>query len=85
MTEFHAVTLRGPRKAYGSGVVIARPDIDAAALDLFATQRPHDGTGLPERFGPGERGRWGFSPLSGPRRLRLFLVLALPGWPGRTS
>jgi ABC-2 type transport system ATP-binding protein len=57
----------------------------AGARDLFASPRARDGTGLLERFGLGERGRWGFCSLSGPGRQRLFLVLALPGRPRRAS
>jgi ABC-2 type transport system ATP-binding protein len=57
----------------------------AGALDLFASPRARDGTGLLEQFGLGERGRWGFCSLSGPERQRLFLVLTLLGRPGRTS
>ena len=150
MTEFHAVTIRGLRKRYGSGVVVDRLDFDvsrgemagvadadgagktitveciqglrrpgegalcvlgyapvtgaarvrpligaqlrdsalpdrlrvAGAVDLFATARARDGT---EQSGLGERGRWGFSPLSGRERHRLFLVGALTGRPERTS
>lgn len=148
MTEFDAVTVRGLRKTYGSGVVIARLDIDvqrgemadgagktipveriqglrrrgdgalsvvgydpitgaaqlrpliggqrqdsalpnrlrvAGVLDLFASPRAGDGTGLLERFGLGERDRWGFPSLSGPERQRLFVVLALRGRSGWTS
>ena len=151
MTEFDAVTVRGLRKRYGSGVVVDRlgfdvsrgemagvagangagktitveciqglrrpgegalrvlgyiriagaaqvrpliggrlqdsalPDRVARALDLFATAPARDSTGLLEQFGLGERGRWGFSPLAGRERQRLFLVLALPGRPERTS
>ena len=151
MTEFDAVTVRGLRKRYGSGVVIDRLDFDvsrgemagvadadgagktitgeciqglrlpgegalcvlgyapvtgaarvrpliggqlqdsalpdrvAGAVDLFATARARDGTELFEQSGLGERGRWGFSPLSGRERHRLFLVGALPGRPERTS
>jgi ABC-2 type transport system ATP-binding protein len=57
----------------------------AGALDLFASPRARDGTQLLKRFVLGERGRWRFCSLSGPERQRLFLVLALPGRPGRTS
>jgi ABC-2 type transport system ATP-binding protein len=60
----------------------ALPDRVAGAVDLFATARARDGT---EQSGLGERGRWGFSPLSGRERHRLFLVGALPGRPERTS
>ena len=153
MTDFDAVTVRGLRKWYGSGVVIDRLDFDvsrgemagmagadgagktitveciqglrrpgegalcvlgyapvtgaarvrpliggrlrdsplpdrlrvAGAVDLFATARARDGTGLLEQSGLGGRGRWGFSPFSGRERHRLFLVCALPGRPERTS
>jgi ABC-2 type transport system ATP-binding protein len=126
MTEFDAVTVRGLRKRYGSGVVVDRLDFDvsrgegalcvlayapvtgaaqvrpliggqlrdsalpdllrvAGAVDLFATARARDGTGLLEQSGLGERGRWGFSPFSGRERHRLFPVCALPGRPERTS
>jgi ABC-2 type transport system ATP-binding protein len=153
MTEFDAVTVRGLRKRYGSGVVVDRLDFDvsrgemvgvadadgagktitveyiqglrrpgegalwllgyapvtgaarvrpliggrlrdfalpdrlrvAGAVDLFATARARDGTGLLEQSGLGERGRWGFPPFSGRERHRLFLVCALPGRPERTS
>ncbi len=150
MTEFDAVTIRGLRKRYGSGVVVDRLDFDvsrgemagaggagktitveciqglrrpgegalcvlgsapvtgaaqvrplmggqlrdsalpdrlrvAGAVDLFATARARDGTELLEQSGLGERSRWGFSPLSGRERHRLFLVCALPGRPERTS
>jgi ABC-2 type transport system ATP-binding protein len=63
----------------------ALPDRVAGAHDLFATSRARDGTELLEQFGLGERGRWGFSPLAGPERQRLFVVLTLPGRPERTS
>jgi ABC-2 type transport system ATP-binding protein len=63
----------------------ARPDRVAGALDLFATSRARDGTQLVEQFGLGERGRRGFSSLSGRERQRLFVVLARPARPGRTS
>jgi ABC-type multidrug transport system ATPase subunit len=56
----------------------------AGALDLLASPRARDGTELLEQFGLGERGRWGFCPLSGPERQRLFLVLAQSCGPGRT-
>ena len=57
----------------------------AGAVDLFATARARDGSELLEQSGLGERGRWGFSPLSGRERHRLFLVRSLPGRPERTS
>jgi ABC-2 type transport system ATP-binding protein len=63
----------------------ALPDRVAGAVDLFATAPARDGTELFEQSGLGERGRWGFSPLSGRERHRLFLVGALPGRPERTS
>jgi ABC-2 type transport system ATP-binding protein len=151
MTEFDAVTVRGLRKRYRSGVVVDRLDLDvsrvgmagladadgagktitvgciqgprrpgdgalrvlgyigitgaaqlrpligsqlqgsalphrvARARDLLATSPAHDGTELREQFGLGEPGRWGFSPLAGRERRRLFVVLALPGWQERTS
>ena len=155
MTEFDAMTVRGLRKRYRSGVVVDRLDFDvsrdemvgvadadadgarntitveciqglrrpgegalcvlgyapvtgaaqvrpliggqlrdsalpdrlrvAGAVHLFATARARDGTELLEQSGLGERGRWGFSPFSGHERQRLFLVLALPGRPERTS
>ncbi|MDQ2749448.1 MAG: ABC transporter ATP-binding protein [Actinomycetota bacterium] len=49
----------------------------AEAVELFATSRCSDGTGLLERFGLVERRRSAFSSLSGGERQRLFLVLAL--------
>jgi ABC-2 type transport system ATP-binding protein len=63
----------------------ALPDRVAGALDLFATLRARDGTQLLEQFGWGERGRRGFSSLSGREPQRLFIVLTRPGRPGRTS
>ena len=57
----------------------------AGAVDLFATARARDGTGLLEQSELGERGRWGFSPFSGRERHRQFLICALPGRPERTS
>ena len=57
----------------------------AGAVDLFATARARDGTGLFEQSGLGGRARWGFSPFSDRERHRLFLVCALPGRPERTS
>jgi ABC-2 type transport system ATP-binding protein len=153
MTDFDAVTVRGLRKRYGSGVVVDRLDFDvsrgemagvadaagagktitvefiqglrrpgegalcalgyapvtgaaqvrpltggqlrdsplpdrlrvAGAVDLFATARARDGTEPLEQSGLGERGRWGFSPLSGRERHRQFLICTLPGRPERTS
>jgi ABC-2 type transport system ATP-binding protein len=49
----------------------------AEAVELFATSRSCDGTGLLEQFGLVERRKSAFSSLSGGERQRLFLVLAL--------
>jgi ABC-2 type transport system ATP-binding protein len=57
----------------------------AGALDLSVGPRAGDGTELLGQLGLDERGRQGLCSLSGPERQRLFLVLALPGRPGRTS
>lgn len=57
----------------------------AGPLDLFATSRARDGTEQLGQSGLGERGRRGFSSLSGREPQWLFLALALPGRPERTS
>ena len=68
----------------GKPAAVERVQGPRRALDLFATARARDGTGL-EQFGLGDRCRWGFFSLSGREPQRLFDVLALLDCAERTS